>query len=396
MKTEEEKIVTVNKQERHNTEVAFADFMKKSEACFNERSRLNPAYYKSLSPSDLEEETCRVMKHVAPSTPFNEEEIILVSGHSFPDIMAGRYYGVEVKSTKENKWTSVGSSIVESTRDQYVEDIYMMFGKLGGDVPEFKFRPYQDCLSNIAVTHSPRYLIDMEIKEKNEKTIFDKIRMPYSAFQSSSDKIEVVRDYYISQAREDGRHEMPWWVGKKTIDAIDNGEVPTIKLFNLLSIQEKADLKAQMTILFPQVITGDYDEAALWLCTHRYYLCMNVRDFFSAGGQYDLLNGEKLAIPYPAILRKLMDVMPYVVRNLNYNKDLEYLEFNPELYYSHNKLRTWISQVIEIFNHYTYRYTLSKKSIEVKFSDLNIDLSSMLQNPQRFVLGQSKSKKDSV
>ena len=56
---------------------------------------------------------------------------------------------------------------------------------------------------------------------------------------------------------------------------------------------EKADLKAQMTILFPQVLLGDYDEAALWLCTHRYYLCMNVRDFFSAGGQYDMLNGEK-------------------------------------------------------------------------------------------------------
>ena len=58
--------------------------------------------------------------------------------------------------------------------------------------------------------------------------------MTYGEFHKAHDKIEVVRDYYINQAREDGRHEMPWWVGKKTIDAIDNGDVPTIKLFNQL------------------------------------------------------------------------------------------------------------------------------------------------------------------
>ena len=213
MMNREEQLVTVNKQEIHDVDSAFADFMMRSEECFNERSRLNPQHYKTMSPSELEEETCRVLRDVAPSIPFNKDEIKLVSGHSFPDIMAGKYYGIEVKSTKENKWTSVGSSIVESTRDQYVEDIYMMFGKLGGDVPEFKFRPYQDCLSNIAVTHSPRYMIDMEIKEKSEETIFEKIHMSYGEFHKAHDKIEVVRDYYINQAREDGRHEMPWWVG---------------------------------------------------------------------------------------------------------------------------------------------------------------------------------------
>lgn len=381
----EVKIVTIDKQELHDTQIAFADFMKKSEECFNERSHQNPSYYKNLTPSKLEEETCKVLKDVAPSTPFRKEDIILVSGHSFPDIMAGKYYGVEVKSTKENKWTSVGSSIVESTRDQYVEDIYMMFGKLGGDIPEFKFRPYQDCLSNIAVTHSPRYMIDMEIKEKSEETIFEKIHMSYSDFHKTNDKIEVVRDYYINHARKEGKHEMPWWVGKKTIDAIDNGEVPTIRLFNLLNVCEKADLKAQMTILFPQVLLGEYDEAALWLCTHRYFLCMNVRDFFSAGGQYDMLNGQKLQIPYPAVLKKLMDVMPYIKRNLSSNKDLEYLEFNAALYYSKDKLKTWLGQVKEIFNQYTYVY----KKKQVRLVDLNIDIVDYLLNPQYYVLHQS-------
>lgn len=382
----EEHFVSVSKLDLHDVEIAFTNFMNNSEELFNECSHRNPQFYKSMSPSELEVETCRILKEVASSSPFKKEEIKLVSGHSFPDIMAGKYFGVEVKSTKENKWTSIGSSIVESTRDQYVEDIYMMFGKLGGDVPEFKFRPYQDCLSNIAVTHSPRYMIDMEIREKRGETIFEKINMSYSDFHKANDKIEVVRDYYINQAREEGRHEMPWWVGKKTIDAIDNVEVPTIRLFNLLSIHEKADLKAQMTILFPQVLLGDYDEAALWLCTHRYFLCLNVRDFFSAGGQYDLLNGEKLSVPYPAVLKKLMDVMPYIIRNLSSNNDLEYQEFNPKLCHSRNKVRTWMEQVLEIFDKYTFSY----KKREISFSDLNIDLQDFLLNPQKYKLSQSK------
>ncbi len=382
----DEGVVTIHKRDLHDAKLAFADFMKKSEECFNAHSRNNPSYYHGLSPSALEIVTRDILIEVAPSTPFRPEEIQLVSGHSFPDIMAGKYYGVEVKSTKENKWTSVGSSIVESTRNQYVEDIYMMFAKLGSKIPEFRFRPYQDCLSNIAVTHSPRYLIDMEIRDKNEKTIFEKINVPYKDFHNSEDKIELVRDYYISQARKEGKHEMPWWVGKKTIDAIENGEVPTIKLFNLLKPCEKDNLKAQMTILFPQVLLGDYSEAALWLCTHRYYLCLNVRDFFSAGGQYDLLNGKKLPIPYPAVLKKIKDIMPYIVKNLHSNQELEYLEFNPELYYSSNRLNTWLKQIIKVFNQYTYVY----KRNSVQLSSLGVDILDFLMNPQNYNLQRSR------
>lgn len=113
---------------------------------------------------------------------------------------------------------------------------------------------------------------------------------------------------------------------------------------------------------------------------------MNVRDFFSAGGQYDLLNGEKLPIPLPAVLKKLQDVMPCIERNLRNNKDLEYMEFNPELFYSKNKLRTWIGQVVEIFNKYKYLYNRK----EIRFKDLNIDVPSYLLYPQKHILRQSK------
>ena len=75
----------------------------------------------------------------------------MVSGASFPDIVAKKYYGVEVKSTIKNQWKSIGSSILESTRDQNVERIYLTFGKLGKPVA-FRSRPYEQFLSGISVT----------------------------------------------------------------------------------------------------------------------------------------------------------------------------------------------------------------------------------------------------
>lgn len=55
---------------------------------------------------------------------------------------------------------------MESTRNKDVERIYMTFGKLGGS-PAFITKPYEDCLSEIVVTHYPRYLINMKLEHGN-------------------------------------------------------------------------------------------------------------------------------------------------------------------------------------------------------------------------------------
>ena len=377
-----ENIISIRKRDISEANKAFDDFMRKTEDCFNQRSINNPTLYKNVSPSDLEKLAEQTMKEVSSSTPFRKEEIKLVAGHSFPDIISEKYFGVEVKSTKDDKWTSTGSSIVESTRNEFVENIYMFFGKLGGTPPQFRCRSYEDCLSNIAVTHSPRYMIDMELRDKNEPTIFDKMEVHYDDFRERDEKIDIIRNFYIKRAIREGKHEMPWWVGKQTIESEDNSEVPAIRLFNYISTEEKRNLKAQMAILFPQVILGDYNDAALWLCTHRYLLCMNTRDFFSAGGQMKFLNGKRLETPYPAVLKKLMDVMPYVKYNLLNNNDLEYFEFNTQLFSSKNRLRTWLLQAKEMFDQYEYEYNHTR----IQFSSLNIDVVDYLENPQKYVL----------
>ena len=57
-----------------------------------------------------------------------------------------------------------------------IERIYMTFGKLGGNPIEFLSKPYEQCLYGIAVTHMPRYLIDMRLNQG--ETIFDKMGVP--------------------------------------------------------------------------------------------------------------------------------------------------------------------------------------------------------------------------
>lgn len=374
----EENIIQIRQRDIHQADWAFAEFMQKTEDCFNNRSIENPNAYKKITPSELEELTVQILKEISPSTPFRAEEIKLVAGHSFPDIMAEQYFGVEVKSTTKDKWTSTGSSIVESTRNKYVENIYMLFGKLGGNPPQFRCRPYQDCLSNIAVTHSPRYMIDMEIKDKNEMTIFDKLEVSYNDFCHREDRIDVVRNYYISQALT--KNEMPWWVGRNTMD--ETSSSLQVRLMNQCSAEERNDLTAQMFILFPQVINGDYTQAALWLCTHRYLLNLNLRDLFSAGGQWKILNNKSLNVPYPAVLGRLKEVMPWVEKNLKIESSLELYEFNKSVYTAENRLKKWLDMVELEFKKYSYKVNNKVQ----QFNDLNVDVKEILGNYKKYTL----------
>lgn len=109
-----------------------------------------------------------------------ENTIELIGGQKFPDIVANKYYGIEVKTTTQNHWKTTGNSVLEGTRVDDVERIYMLFAKLASPI-EFRCRPYEEVLSEVVVTHSPRYLIDMNLKVGN--TIFDKIKMPYDTLR---------------------------------------------------------------------------------------------------------------------------------------------------------------------------------------------------------------------
>ncbi|MCQ2360192.1 MAG: hypothetical protein MJ009_01760 [Paludibacteraceae bacterium] len=329
MKNDDNNIIVIHNTCVGDANAAFRELMSLTEKEMNVRSVKNPAMFKKLTAFDLEDVSCKVIREVCALTPFRPDEIRLVSGHSFPDIIAEKYYGVEVKSTVKNHWTSTGSSIVESTRDRFVENIYMLFGNLGAEIPAFKCRPYQDVLYDIAVTHSPRYLIDMNLAE--DANIFRKMGVEYDSFRKSGNQIECVREYFKEQARRNGVKEMPWWISSSDIEKASSFN---IRMWNSISSEEKSLLMAKCLILFPKTMnpspcSDKYTDAVLWLCSYCQVVSSCFRDDFSAGGQITTVDDKLLQKPVPRVLKTIVDCAP-IIKNLLENPDAEMMELIEE------------------------------------------------------------------
>lgn len=278
----------------------FQKLMSRTDNLLNEESVGREDYYSKRNGTELEKDVFDALSRCSNNTPF-EGTIKLVSGASFPDIVASHYYGVEVKSTNKNHWKSIGSSILESTRDQNVERIYLTFGKLGAPI-EFRSRPYEECLSGIAVTHYPRYQIDMELK--NGETIFDKMGIPYDDLRKMNNPVAPVSSYYKSKLKEG---ESLWWASDTNIEAT---QAPaTVKLWCALSPDEKTHFTVKGYALFPEIVScpncKKYQRYALWLATTCGIVNTNIRDQFSAGGQVNIptINGcfEKMPAAFGRI-----------------------------------------------------------------------------------------------
>lgn len=308
-----ENFVTFNVKGMNHTEDLVNLLISESLSLMNEKVSKNPKKYNKMSGSDVEAFSYNSMLEIAPSINFPKERIQLISGHIFPDIILKEsHYGVEIKSTQKDAWTSTGSSIVESTRDINTDYIYMLFGKLGG-IPEFRCKPYEQCLSNIAVTHSPRFLIDMSLNE--EDNIFAKMETEYDVFRKMEEKtkIDKVRQYYIQKARREKKSEMPWWMGSSTNIYLS--------FYNDLSPLQKSNIQARASILFRCLYSKNkrdrYKPISLWLCNNYSLLCPNMRDDFSAGGQCFKINGKLLTKPYPHFVGELLRNHELIKKILN-------------------------------------------------------------------------------
>ena len=169
------------------------------------------------------------MTDLAVGTVF-ENSIELIGGQKFPDIVAKKYYGIELKTTTQNHWKTTGNSVLESTRVDDVERIFMLFAKLASPI-EFRCRPYEEVLSEVVVTHSPRYLIDINLEQG--KTIFDKIKMPYDTLRKKESPIKPIVDYYKSKLKPG---EELWWM-----DAENNSKPSSIVIkFGAIYPQKKS------------------------------------------------------------------------------------------------------------------------------------------------------------
>lgn len=244
---------------------------------------------KKLNGEDFETIVYNNCLKAAQNTEF-EGHVEQKGAHAFPDIIAKKYFGIEVKMTISDKWRSTGNSILETTRVDDVNRIYMFFGKLGGNI-DVKFRAYQECLYDIGVTHSPRYKIDMNLA--NGKSIFSKMNVDYEVLRKEINPIKRIKEYYKSLLQEG---EELWWIDSQIEEKTVN---PIIKPFRRLSKDDQNKFVAECFVLFPEILgpvsNTKYEKAATYLITEYNAVHASLRDSFSAGGKVDLqINGITL------------------------------------------------------------------------------------------------------
>lgn len=290
----------------------FETLCNKMCALMNEKAKREPDYYLSKGAQRLEPEVKKAMEEAAKGTKF-EGTIEIISGQRFPDIVAAKCYGVEVKSTKDDKWTMIGGSVAEGTRVENVEHIFFLFGKLHKPI-EFRTRRYEDCLCDIAVTHSPRYKIDMNLPEG--ETIFDKMGISYNQMRRLDNPIQPVVEYFRSTLKPG---ESLWWVNGE--DATTGASPAKIRMWKTLSKEEREELIAQGFALFPELFSSSsnkYERFTLWLVANHGVVSSSMRDPFSAGGQFDLyINGnhyERLPQKYRQLFENRMKVKNVVMQ----------------------------------------------------------------------------------
>lgn len=318
----------------------FKELMSKVDRLLNQDALVRPEYYSSKSGLTLEPDVTDAAIECAKGTKF-EGTISLVSGSSFPDIVAAKYYGIEVKSTQQNHWTSIGSSILESTRLSDVERIYLTFGKLGKPV-QFLSKPYEECLSGIAVTHYPRYQIDMMLK--SGESIFDKMGIPYDTLRTMDNPVEPVAEYYKKRLK---KGESLWWAGGNT-DAVEASVPPTVRLWSSLSPSEKRSFESKFYVYFPECILSvgnrKYTRATLWLATQCGVVNSNVRDSFSAGGKVEMESTRGEVYKMPRVFEKIRAHLDELIDILLYTDDRTLYSYWEEPI-RQNRITQWIQMV---------------------------------------------------
>jgi len=211
----------------------------------------------------------------------NYEEKVDFDPHPqvFPDIILGKF-GIEVKFTTQDTWRSIANSIFEGTRDQKVERIYLLFGKMGGS-PEVRWRKYEDCVIHVRTSHVPRF--EVEMLERG--SLFAKMGVSYVEFSklSIADRMKHVRDYARGRLKEG---ERLWWLEDAPGQA---HSLPLqVRLYMGLPQEEKRKMRAEAALLCPQIVKpsrskNKYTDPAMYLLTYHGVLCPQARDLFSAG-----------------------------------------------------------------------------------------------------------------
>jgi len=247
----------------------------------------------------------------------NDWKIEYIGGHKFPDIVARinekQSLGVEVKtiSTRNSSWKIMGGSIMESTRIPDVSRIHVFCAK---QKPfEIKYRSFEECVENVAVTHSPRYMLDMDVAQNN--SLFNKLGKTYDEIRQMPNPFDAFKAYMVesrNQRKSDNDDSGLWWFSPK-VEEFSNQDLAeekfasslvntNVKFWKDLSPEEKEHIKVEMLVASPSIVEGKYEYACQWLLQRKGVICPSFRDNFSAGGQVDVYG-----VRVPKIIGKIFE-----------------------------------------------------------------------------------------
>lgn len=206
--------------------------------------------------------------------------------HVFPDIVIefadDERYGIEVKSSSSatsRSWKINGNSVLGSTKEN-VLDTYIIFGKTARGNQAFRYKRYEDSVANVGVTHSPRYLIDLDVTPG--ETFFAKSGLSYQEISQSENPIGLITDYFRRQGQQ------AWWLAES--------DSATLKLFGDLTAQEQDSLIGYCFAHFPEIFSSGskkFSRCAIWMVMDRGVVSTSLRDNFSAGGRINInVNGD--------------------------------------------------------------------------------------------------------
>jgi hypothetical protein len=319
----------------------FMNLVTKSNEYLNKSAHNNESYFIGRNSIQIEDDVLNALNECSIGTSF-EGKVVKISGQRFPDIVVAQFYGVEVKSSHNNQWITLGGSVNESTRVEGVERVWVTFAKL---VPPVAFvsRPYEECLSEVVVTHYPRYKINMTLE--NGDTIFDKMGTTYDELNALESPVRKIVDFYKSQLNEG---ESLWWIdtGSSSDSELANGSSIKVAQWKSLPSENQKEIICKGFVYFPKLLSNlpdKYEEFALWLVSYYGVVSSSLRDIFSAGGTVKITLGCKSYEGTPQIYKKIQDYKIEIMQYILAAYESELKEYWRVDKIAENRIEQWIS-----------------------------------------------------
>ena len=298
----------------------------------------------SRSSIDNEEFCVSLLKKAASSLGIDPEIVIHHGGHTFPDVsIAGTKIGIELKGSRSGH-TFLGNSVIASTMLPDLEKIYVFYWI--DDQKIFGYRDYFECVSGAQVTHSPRFVLDIEAD--STECIFgntpDKVgTISDVCFGKSGINHKKIIDWMRDLAIANGR--IGWWINDSSDEDVEASGSLSIRRYTEIPSDQRGSLMKTAFLCFPGVLKRGsrmYDGVLMWCLSTRNVLLY--RDAFSAGGRKPVFLTKLTPKPIllPAVIsRAIEDLSTGAVINL---KEVE--EIHRRSFRNIAELRTFIFQQI--------------------------------------------------